>query len=83
MGCLLPSSFFCNNTAPTANPDASTSSLNGLSSSGCASTGLLMTLFHSSSNAFWHCSVHIHSTSFLVNSLSGRAIWANPRINGR
>jgi hypothetical protein len=37
MGCFLLLAFFCSNTAPIANPDASTSSSKGLSSSGCAS----------------------------------------------
>jgi hypothetical protein len=52
MGCFLPSVPFCNNTAPNTNPEALTSTSNCWSSCGCASTGLEVTQFLSSSNAF-------------------------------
>jgi hypothetical protein len=82
MGCFLLSSFFCSSMAPITNPDASTSSLNGSVSTGCASTGSVVTLLFSWSNASCCLVSQCHSASFCVSSFSGRARCAKPQIKG-
>src|SRR6266404_2413734 len=66
IGCCLLSLPCCSRTAPTANPEASTSSLNGLSSLGCFSTGSAVTLCHRSLNACCSAVPQVHSMSFLM-----------------
>ena len=82
MGCFLPSVFFCSSTAPSAKPDASTSTSNCLSSSGCARTGSLVMHSLGLLNASSCLDIQFHSMSFLISSLSGHAICANPLMNG-
>ena len=82
MGCFLPSSFLCNSTPPIANPDASTSSSNCLSSSGCARTGSLVTRVLRISNASCCFCPQCHSVSLRVSSFRGRATWEKPRMKG-
>ena len=83
MGCLLPSSPHCNNTAPSANPDASTSSSNCLSRSGFVRIGSLVILAFSVSNAVCWARPQCHVSSFLVRSFSGHATAEKPLMKER
>ena len=71
MGCFLPSFFLCSSTPPIANPEASTSNSNCLSSSGCAKTGSLVTHVLRMSNASCCLCPQRHSVSLRVSSFRG------------
>ena len=83
MGCFLPSSCLCSNTPPRANLEVSTSTLNGLSSWGCLSTGSLVTRSRRELNAASCLSSHVKGTSLHVSSLSGFAILEKLGIKGQ
>ena len=68
---------------PRANPELSTSTLKGLSSWGCHSTGSLVTRSHSALNATLCLSSHMKGVSLQVSSLSGFAILENPGMKGQ
>ena len=83
MGCFLLSSCLCSRTPPRANPEASTSTLKGLSSWGCCSTGSLVTRSLRVLNAASYLSSQAKGTSFRVSSCSGFAILEKLGMNGR
>ena len=83
MGCFLPSSCLCSKTPPRANPEASTSTSNGLSSWGCRSTGSLVTRSLRALNAVSRLSSQMKGMSLQVSSFSGFAILEKLGMNGR
>ena len=83
MGCFLPSSCLCNKTPPRANPEASTSTLKGLSSWGCCNTGSLVTKSRRVLNATLCLSSHVKGTSVRVSSFSGFAILEKLGMKGQ
>ena len=71
MGLHLLFSHLMDSTPPVAKLEASASTLNSLSKSGTTSSGRVVKILFSCSNAFCWASSHLYFSSFLVNIFKG------------